>query len=94
MIIRGSEPRLTAVGINGVRVPGIRVEHTDIEYTGRELPFDEEGEFESIQPVTGTKQYTEPLPMAHLLYQIRDDINLRAAFTRTLSRPKHENLVP
>jgi TonB-dependent receptor len=75
-------------------LPGVRVEYTDLDYTGRELVFDEEGDLASVDPTSGKRNYTDALPMVHFLYNLPSDVNLRAAFTRTLSRPNHYDIVP
>jgi TonB-dependent receptor len=75
-------------------LPGVRIEHTDMDYTGRELIIDEEGDIASISPVEGKNKYTDALPMIHFKYRLSNNSNLRAAFTRTLSRPNHVDIVP
>jgi TonB-dependent receptor len=75
-------------------LPGVRIERTSVDATGNELIFDEEGDFESLDAVTTTKDYTAFFPYAHLRYKIADRTNLRAAFTRSMARPNYYDLVP
>lgn len=75
-------------------VPGVRYESTDIEYEGKRVTFDEEGDLRGIEPVTGDNSYGELLPMAHLVWRLGAASNLRAAVTRTLARPNYFDLAP
>ena len=43
---------------------------------------------------TGTGSYVSLFPSAHLRYRFTEDMQLRAAATRGLSRPNYEDLVP
>ncbi|MDZ4681657.1 MAG: TonB-dependent receptor [Saprospiraceae bacterium] len=69
---------------------GLRVENTQIEYTGNQV-LDEE---ELIGEVTAEKSYTNVLPGLHLKYDISDNFSIRAAWTNTLARPNYYDLVP
>lgn len=73
---------------------GARYERTSLDYTGYEVLFDEEGDFASINPLNQTNSYGQFLPMAHLRFGIDERTNLRAAVTRTLSRPNYYDLAP
>jgi TonB-dependent receptor len=73
---------------------GLRYEYVDVDYTSRELVFDEEGDLVSVAPVEGTNSYSQLLPMVHLRYELTPDANLRAAFTRSFSRPNFSDVVP
>jgi TonB-dependent receptor len=69
---------------------GLRVENTQIKYTGNEI-LDEE---EFIGAVTSEDNYTNVLPGLHLKYNVADNFILRAAWTNTLARPNYYDLVP
>ncbi|MFM9952179.1 MAG: TonB-dependent receptor [Saprospiraceae bacterium] len=69
---------------------GIRVENTQLEYTGNQV-LDEE---ELIGEVTAEKSYTNVLPGLHLKYDVSDNFSIRAAWTNTLARPNYYDLVP
>ena len=73
---------------------GVRYEHTDLDYTGNEVVFDDEGDYESTQPVGGANTYGHFFPMLHLRYSLTERTNLRFAATRSLSRPHYYDLVP
>lgn len=75
-------------------VPGVRYESTDIEYEGKRVTFDDEGDLRGIEPVRGDNSYGELLPMAHLVWRFTETSNLRAAVTRTLARPNYFDLAP
>lgn len=72
----------------------MRYEATDIEYEGKRVTFDDEGDLKGIDPLKGDNSYGELLPMAHLVWRLDDASNLRAAVTRTLSRPSYFDLAP
>lgn len=77
-----------------VFLPGVRVENTSVNAAGNQLILDEDGDFESLSPVTTTKDYTAWFPYAHVRYQLGERTNLRAAFTRSMARPNYYDLVP
>src|SRR5690606_1098162 len=45
-------------------------------------------------PITKTSSYNAFLPMVHLKYAFNENINFRAAYTRTFSRPNLPDLSP
>ncbi len=69
---------------------GLRYESTETTYSAFTLNADDE----VLIPVADDDSYEELLPMFHLRYRIDEDSNLRAAFTRTLSRANFEDLAP
>lgn len=73
---------------------GVRWESTDTEYDAFEVVFDEEGDFAGLTPVTGTNDYDEVLPSAHLRWALDERTNVRAAVSRSLARPNYEDLAP
>ena len=76
-------PKLTATA-------GLRIEYTDLEYTGNIV----ENEEDFIQEVTLTDNYTNFLPGVHAKYNVNPNLVLRAAWTNTLARPNYYDLVP
>lgn len=80
-------PRLTIL-------PGVRVESTAVDYTGYEVLYDADGDYASTRPLTGGDRYTQVLPGLHLRYAVTPEVNLRAAYTRTIARPNYTDLVP
>lgn len=77
---------------------GFRYERTDQEYTSRTGSPREEDDGGSglieLTDVTAAQGYDELLPMAHLRIKPKEWFDLRAAVTKTLSRPNFFNLVP
>ena len=75
-------------------LPGVRYERTDVDYTGYEVQFDEDGDYASTRPINGGDTYGFLLPALHVKYAVDDRSNVRAAYTRTLARPNYYDLVP
>jgi len=71
-------------------LPGVRFEHTDFEGEG----FDFDPDTETLSPTTGSKDYENFFPMAHVRYELGERTNLRAAYTTAISRPNFFDLVP
>ena len=72
---------------------GLRVENTHLKTSGFIYQMDENEE-ESLTP-TGehTNSYTDWLPSFLLRYKLGEDGNIRASYTKTLSRPKYSALI-
>jgi TonB-dependent receptor len=75
-------------------IPGVRLEWTDVDYTGYEVRFDDEGDYAGTSPRSGANSYATWLPGANLRYRIDGRSNLRAAVTRSLARPNYFDLTP
>ena len=80
---------------------GARVERTDGKYIGFEaLSVSDDDIEEGEEPVVtiirreNDIDYTELLPMFHVRYKATDWFDVRAAVTKSLSRPNFQNLVP
>ena len=73
---------------------GIRVESTQIESTGNEVIYNEDGDFDGSMEVNDESNYTNILPSVHFKYDLNDKTVLRFAWTNTLSRPNYLDLVP
>ncbi|NNF28254.1 MAG: TonB-dependent receptor [Gemmatimonadetes bacterium] len=71
-------------------VAGLRVEQTDVDYTGFEFVEDDE----SSRALLGDDSYTNLFPSLHLRYSLGDRGVMRASWTNTLSRPNYYDLVP
>ncbi len=80
-------PRLTLL-------PGVRVESTKVDYTGYEVLYNADGDYEATRPLTGTSRSAQVLPGFHARFAVNQDVNLRFAYTRTLARPNYVDLVP
>ncbi|MBN2416915.1 TonB-dependent receptor [bacterium] len=73
---------------------GFRHEFTKIEYTGNEVVFNEDGDYEQTISRTNKNDYNYFLPMVHVRFKPGANTNLRAAFTTGIARPNYEDLVP
>jgi TonB-dependent receptor len=71
-------------------VAGVRIENTDIDYTGNSYNEDTD----AVSQTEGTKSYTDFFPSLVLRHEISDRQLLRAAVTRTIARPGYYQLVP
>ena len=75
-------------------VIGLRMENTDLAYSGFNYAADED-EKETVVPTGKFKNnYTNWLPSVLFKYNANKDCKLRASFTETLARPKYSDLVP
>ena len=75
-------------------VGGFRHEISDIEYTGYEVLYDEEGDYVSTAEIMDDASFSNFLPMLHLRYKLTPKTNVRAAFTGSIARPHYYDLVP
>lgn len=76
-------------------IPGFRIEHTHNFYEGNFGHLTGNlGQTGEIIDTTGGQSYTEFLPQIHFKLNITEGIDLRLAYTETLSRPDYFNLVP
>ncbi|WP_163322404.1 TonB-dependent receptor [Draconibacterium mangrovi] len=76
-------------------VAGVRMENTSINYSGKELILDEEGDVEDLVDTEEVdNNYTNVLPSLLLKYEIDRNTNVKASVTNTLARPKYIDLVP
>ncbi|MDX9923245.1 MAG: TonB-dependent receptor [Ignavibacteriaceae bacterium] len=86
------------VGPDLMILPGFRVERTVTSYKSKfgQAKVDEDGivQLTNSKDTVGTVGYNEFLPMIHIKYNFTRWMDLRLAFTKTLSRPDYFNLVP
>lgn len=79
-------------------IPGIRFERTYNDYksiTGTpESGEDSTPNLLGAKDTTGSRSYYDFLPMFQLKYNVTEWFDVRAAVTKTLSRPNYFNLVP
>lgn len=72
---------------------GLRIEDTHLKTSGFIYQMDENEE-ESLTPTGDHKNsYTDLLPSILLKYKLNDNGNIRASYTKTLSRPKYSALI-
>ena len=74
---------------------GLRRENTHLQYTGRNLTLNDDGDPESLTVTPDVKDsYLNILPSVLLKYNVNEDFKIRGSFTETLSRPKYSALIP
>jgi TonB-dependent receptor len=71
-------------------IAGLRLEYTDLEYTGNAFDVDEE----TVSQTTGTNNYLNVLPGVHFRYAPTSNRVIRLAWTNTIARPNYYDLVP
>lgn len=79
------------LGENFEVVAGVRMEKTDLEYSGREFDVDDE-----TLAKTGkeSSNYTDILPSIIAKYNFGENTQVKFAWTNTMARPKYYDLVP
>ena len=75
-------------------VAGLRLEATGLEYSGRELTVDEEGDLSLSITETETDNYINILPSLIGKYSFGNNTKLKFAWTNTIARPRYFDLVP
>jgi TonB-dependent receptor len=73
---------------------GLRIESTQIDYTGNEVVYDADGDYQATNKIESDDSYSHILPNLQLRYSLTPQANLRAAYTGTLARPNFIDLVP
>jgi TonB-dependent receptor len=68
---------------------GLRYEHTSVDYTSFNVINESE-----IIPEEGGTDYSFLLPQLHIRYNVTDNMNLRAAVTRSYARPNFSDIIP
>jgi TonB-dependent receptor len=74
-------------------IGGVRVETTDISQAGFRAIVDEDVNdgLPTIEPFTGDNDYTEFFPNLQGLFEMTENLQLRASYTRTMARPGFED---
>ncbi|MGI6223465.1 MAG: TonB-dependent receptor [Prevotella sp.] len=81
------------LGHNLFLTAGLRVENTHLKTSGVNYMMDAD-ENESLAPTGEYKHdYTDWLPSILLKYRLGEDGNVRASYTKTISRPKYSALI-
>lgn len=75
-------------------ITGVRYERTGFNYNGNVVSFDDTGAYVSTNKVNTKSSFDGFFPSLNLKYSIDQRTNLRAAVTRSLSRPGYYDLVP
>lgn len=84
------------IGRDLLILPGVRYEKTMTSYFGRlgRLTEAKGQNISGLKDSTGTRNYEDILPMIQARYNIGAWMNVRAAVTKTLSRPNYFELIP
>ena len=75
-------------------LPGLRYERTNTDYGAFQVLFDDDGDLAGVSPIEGRNSYNFLMPALHARYRLGTNTNLRAAITRTLSRPNFVDVIP
>lgn len=75
-------------------IAGLRDEYTNNTYDGYQVIFDNNGDFQSIKPISNDNNYNNIFPYLHLKYKIASTTNARFAVTRSIARPNYFDLAP
>lgn len=73
---------------------GVRYERTDITYETYEIRTNNSGYFQELDSVRDSRTVDFLLPNIQLRYQLRDDLNIRAAYTHSYVRPNFRDILP
>jgi TonB-dependent receptor len=73
---------------------GLRFEGTTENTLGRQVLFDENGNYVSTSAVSKNGGYIDPLPSAELRYAVTPDSAIRLAYSRGIARPNFGDLAP
>lgn len=74
-------------------IAGVRIEHTDYSADGNQIEVDADGNV-TVAPRSVDSDYTNVLPALHIRYEPRDEVVIRAAYTKTVSRPSFNDISP
>ena len=75
-------------------IAGLRVENTNLKYSGSELLVDENGDTSLKTTPVKSDDYTNILPSLIARYSFSENSKLKLAITNTIARPKYFDLVP
>lgn len=73
---------------------GVRFERTSFDYQGNQVVLDETGKYVSTTKIDHDGDFSGFYPSLNIKYKLSPQTNLRAAITRSLSRPNYYDLVP
>jgi TonB-dependent receptor len=75
-------------------IGGVRVENTQFSATGNSVDVASNGRSYTVTPLAVSRSYTNVLPGLHLRYDAGDAWVLRAAASKTVSRPSFGDIAP
>jgi TonB-dependent receptor len=75
-------------------IAGVRGERTEDEFTGKEVSFDENGDYERTIDTEGGRTYTNFFPGLHAVFQANERLTLYSSVSQALERPRYYYLAP
>ncbi len=75
-------------------LPGVRFEQIKADYEGKEVLFDDEGDWLQTVTTRGDKTDDFFMPMVHMRYEFNQQNQIRAALTRSYARARVYDQVP
>ncbi|MEQ8525988.1 TonB-dependent receptor [Gracilimonas sp.] len=86
---------MTTLNFNPLTVIiGARVEHTTSSYEGRVVEYNRFNQFEDASDTSATTNQTYLFPNAQLKFEVNEQANVNAAYSRTISRPEFNLIAP
>ena len=73
---------------------GLRYERTDIEYTTTNVYYNTHDNYEGKYDTTANRKFQIFLPSVQVKYTVNNTFNIRAAVTKSYSRPNFEDVLP
>jgi TonB-dependent receptor len=73
---------------------GARVEHTASSYEGRVVEYNRFSQFEEVADTSASNNQTYLFPNAQISFVLNDQMNVKAAYSKTISRPEMNLLAP
>lgn len=78
---------------NLIVLVGLRVENTNIDYTGYRIDVEKAGDLSDVTALNATKNYTNVMPNLQVKYAVNNDV-IRLAYSNSIARPNYYDLVP
>jgi TonB-dependent receptor len=73
---------------------GVRMEKTEDEFTGKEVLFDESGDYQQTVDTEGGRIYTNYFPGVQAVYSANDQLTLYTSWSKAVERPRYYYLAP
>jgi TonB-dependent receptor len=73
---------------------GARVEHTASSYEGRVVEYNRFSQFEEVSDTSASNNLMNVFPNAQVNYQLNEQVSVKAAYSKTISRPQMDLLAP
>ncbi len=73
---------------------GVRMEETEDEFTGKEVFFDDNGDYEKTIDTEGNRSYSNLFPGLQAVYSASNKLTLYSSWSKALERPRYSYLAP